>query len=150
MHETKKIFLMAILVTLSIGFAGCGVFMPYKSEFQCESPYKGKCVSVKEAYDESKRGILRNNIDAEKEGADIDSGGAGEETSMEYRNNLQKELSKLIESPITPVILPPKVIRILVFPYPDRSVLYMPRYIYMMTDGPEWVIGNYLTGKEGH
>ena len=64
-----------------------------------------------------------------------------------YRDNLQKELSGLLEAPVTPVIIPPKVMRVLIFPYPDKTLLFMPRYIYMMIDEPEWVIGNYLFRK---
>ncbi|MCR4287982.1 MAG: TraV family lipoprotein, partial [Deltaproteobacteria bacterium] len=66
-----------------------------------------------------------------------------------YRDNLQKELSGLLEAPVTPVIIPPKVMRVLIFPYPDKTLLFMPRYIYMMIDEPEWVIGNYLIKGNG-
>jgi len=145
-RKIKRLSLTVLMVFCS----GCGVFMPFRSEFQCNAPYKGKCVSVKEAYAESKGGGAGDKVDAKNKGADTGSKVAVEETSMDYRKNLQRELSKLLRAPVTPVIMPPKVIRILILPYPDRSVLYMPRYIYMMTDKPEWVIGNYLTGKERH
>lgn len=144
-----------IMIILSIFLSGCGALMPYKTEFQCKSPDKGKCATVKAAYDESKRNIapgaaVEKNAAVNKDGKK-DKGTEKPKEKMPdadpgevYKNSLQKELSSLLEAPVTPVLIPPKVIRVLIFPYPDRKFLYMPRYVYMMTDEPEWVIGNYL------
>lgn len=146
-----------IIFILTVFLSGCGTLMPYNTEFQCSSPDKGKCATVKAAYDESKKnsfgGVavgkssaedkdLKKDIGAEKprEKENTPEAEAGEV----YKSSLQKELSNLLEAPVTPVIIPPKVIRVLIFPYPDKKFLYMPRYVYMMTDEPEWVIGNYL------
>lgn len=159
-----------LIFVLSVFLSGCGTLMPYKTEFQCKSPDKGKCATVKAAYDESKKDTV--DIDAgvkskeekneekrdEKKDGGKDSG--AEKTGARknipaasakdvYRDNLQKELSGLLEAPVTPVIIPPKVMRVLIFPYPDKTLLFMPRYIYMMIDEPEWVIGNYLIKENG-
>ena len=51
-----------LIFVLSVFLSGCGTLMPYKTEFQCKSPDKGKCATVKAAYDESKKDIV--DIDA--------------------------------------------------------------------------------------
>ena len=142
--------MLFIVIIFAFGVSGCSVLTPYKTEFQCKSPYKGKCVSVKEAYAESKSNVplplaakdgKKMDVKAALEAAPVDS-------TEGYRDSLQRELSDLLDAPVTPVIVPPKVLRMLVFPYPEKSVLYMPRYIFLMVGDPEWVIGNYLVGKE--
>ncbi len=146
-----------IIFILTVFLSGCGTLMPYNTEFQCSSPDKGKCATVKAAYDESKKnrvnGVAVGKNSAEDKELKKDIGTEKpqkKENTLEaevgevYKSSLQKELSNLLESPVTPVIIPPKVIRVLIFPYPDKKFLYMPRYVYMMTDEPEWVIGNYL------
>lgn len=148
-----------IIFVLSV-LSGCSTLMPYNTEFQCSSPDKGKCATVKAAYDESKKNTVTGAAVGKKsaEGKDKDIGAEKPKEKENtpdaeagvYKNNLQKELSNLLEAPVTPVIIPPKVLRVLIFPYPDKKFLYMPRYVYMMTDEPEWVIGNYLLGGGAH
>ena len=145
-----------IIFILTVFLSGCGTLMPYNTEFQCSSPDKGKCATVKAAYDESKKNSVSVAVGKSSAEDKDPKKDIGSEKPMEkentpeaevgevYKNNLQKELSGLLESPVTPVIIPPKVIRVLIFPYPDKKFLYMPRYVYMMADEPEWVIGNYL------
>ncbi|MBI5643234.1 MAG: type IV conjugative transfer system lipoprotein TraV [Deltaproteobacteria bacterium] len=177
-----------IIFVLAVFLSGCGTLMPYKTEFQCKSPDKGKCATVKAAYGESKKNAADADVgwkgkeekkdggkdgESKKNAADADAGWKGKEEKKDggkdggaektgakkntpaasakdvYRENLQRELSGFLEAPVTPVIIPPKVMRVLIFPYPDKTVLYMPRYIYMMIDEPEWVIGNYLIKENG-
>ena len=146
-----------IIFVLSVLLSGCSTLMPYKTEFQCKSPDKGKCATVKAAYAESKKHTVPGAVVEDSKDGKKDKG--TEKTKEKentpdpdagevYKNSLQKELSGLLDAPVTPVIIPPKVIRALIFPYPDRKFLYMPRYVYMMTDEPEWVIGNYLLHRD--
>ncbi|RMG00391.1 MAG: hypothetical protein D6726_11305 [Nitrospirae bacterium] len=47
----------------------------------------------------------------------------------------------LLAEPKTPIVKPPKIMRILVLAYPEgESRLYMPRYIYTIVDSPKWVV----------
>jgi len=141
--------LLAVLV-----FSGCSIFSPYNSKFQCESPDKGKCVSVQKAYEESMgKGNFHGKV-VGKHGSSKDKGGEKEMKDVKsssaeesYRESIQREMANLINAPVTPLLVPPKVMRVLVLPYPDKSVLYMPRYIYIMTDKPRWIIGDYLLKK---
>lgn len=150
----KRRFLIVLPFVL-LALSGCSVFSPYNSEFQCTSPDKGKCVSVQQAYEESlKKGpsvkdkkfhdVVDSSVNEEKGKDQRNKKFSAEES---YKESLQREMARLIDKPVTPVVIPPKVMRILVLPYPDKSLLYMPRYIYIMTDKPRWVLGDYLINK---
>jgi conjugal transfer pilus assembly protein TraV len=66
-----------------------------------------------------------------------------------YQKAVNKKLATMLKEPNTPLITPPQVIRVLVLPYKgDMSELYMMRYIYLLIDDPQWVVGNYLIDSE--
>jgi len=120
---------------------GCSALTPYKSDFQCPDTYKGKCVSLKEAYEQS----LRGGNPEEEAGLKGEDGGKESPENI-YRDSLYDELAGLIKEPVTPVVRPPKIMRALVLPYPDKERLYMPRYVFIMVDEPKWVLDSSLTG----
>ena len=143
MRLTKTLLAAAILIITS----GCATMMnPFGSEFSCAKTTNGKCISVDDAYQES----LENKND---------SGGGDTKLNVKesmltdkelYQNERYRELRNLIKKPKTPMIKPPKVMRILIIPYSvdedDKygSELYMPRYIYFIPEKPSWVLGDYL------
>lgn len=66
-----------------------------------------------------------------------------------YKKEVNKKLITMIKNPNTPLMVPPKVMRMLVLPYSgDQNELYMMRYIYLLIDDPKWVLGNYLIDAE--
>ncbi len=126
----KIIFILCILFVLS----GCGIFNPYKSNFQCPDTYKGKCVSTIKAYKESVEGSLLPEA----------SGTGGLEYN--YRTGLYNKLASLIEKPETPMVLPPKVMRTLILSYTGSgNELYGFRYVYFFATEPEWIISTVNT-----
>ncbi len=155
-----------ILILLILSPAGCaGVLNPYSSEFNCPKTYNGKCVSVSEAYRESlqvrehkeEEGNDPNTCEGKSEECNTGQELAGQGPSPEdntagenrYYEALYKELGGLIKEPVTPLIAPPRAMRVLFLPYKgDRDELYMFRYIYFFVDRPRWVLGDYLT-EEG-
>ncbi len=70
-----------------------------------------------------------------------------ENEPLEYRDVVLKKMADLIESPETPFILPPKVVRILVLSsiFGDGlSQMYVSyRYIYFFLDGPRFIFHKY-------
>ncbi len=67
----------------------------------------------------------------------------------EYQKAVHKKIATMLKEPNTPLIAPPQVIRILVLPYKgDQSELYMMRYIYLLVDESQWVMGHYLIHSE--
>lgn len=68
----------------------------------------------------------------------------------QYREASYNKLAKLIRDPVTPMVKPPEVMRILVFPYEDDDdALNMLQYTYVMLDRPKFVFGDYLA-EEGN
>jgi conjugal transfer pilus assembly protein TraV len=62
-----------------------------------------------------------------------------------YQDELHKKLAGLLAQPTTPVVAPPSVMRVLMLPYKgDENELFMLRYVYIIVDGPKWVMGDYL------
>ena len=55
----------------------------------------------------------------------------------------------MLKEPNTPLLAPPKVMRICILPYRgDQNELYMMRYVYLLVDEPKWVVGDYLVDGE--
>ncbi len=70
--------------------------------------------------------------------------GSPEETSFNrYRTSLYDRFSSLLKEPRTPVVAPPKVMRVLLLPYTGQeNEFYMLRYVYFFVDKPRWVLGD--------
>ena len=123
-----------ILAVLSIVFlAACSTagnaINPYKSNFNCPYKESGKCISMTGAYDES-----RQQADPAKATLIRTNG----ETA--YQEGVYKKLTGLLEEPKTPLIAPPKVMRVLLLPYKNDRDLYMYRYAYFVVDDFRWVL----------
>jgi conjugal transfer pilus assembly protein TraV len=106
---------------------------PYKSNFNCPYKESGKCISMTGAYEES-RLEKTQPTDPAKEGLVPTS---GEKT---YQEGVYKKLAGLLEEPKTPLIAPPKVMRVLLLPYKNDRDLYMYRYAYFVVDDFRWVL----------
>jgi len=58
-----------------------------------------------------------------------------------YTEALYNEIKGLLKEPNTPIVRPPKIMRVLVLAYPEGNrKLYMPRYVYTIVDDPRWVV----------
>lgn len=150
----RKISIGILVVFLS----GCSIFNPYNGEFTCPKTFKGKCVSPKQAYQESLEEPNTNGSGKETREdqeaikplkdlqKDLDLKGSVIEAS--YQNALFEKLTALLKEPATPMIAPPQIVRVLILPYQgEGSKLFMPRYVYFIIDEPKWVLGN-LLGEE--
>jgi len=168
MNMRVKVLLLIGLVSFLYGCAG--VLNPYGDEFACPKTYKGKCVSIQKAYEESldpkfhepedtsyryefnrkkspcqggncgggssstgRQGTL--SLDSARMNTEQDSGNGA------YLSSLYEKMTGLLKEPTTPVVVPPKVMRILIFSYTgDSKELFMPRYVYFMADEPKWML----------
>jgi conjugal transfer pilus assembly protein TraV len=143
---------------------GCSsILNPYSSDFSCPKAENGKCIDIETAHEESLAKTNRKNSETPKqagEGKDCNRTGKTTKTGSDddpivpgiaYQDELHKKLAGLLAQPITPVIAPPTVMRVLMLPYQgDENELYMQRYVYIMVDGPKWVMGDYLSkDKDG-
>ena len=130
--KRKNWFIVALICAAILSFAGCAsVFNPYNGEYQCPDTYKGKCVSMKTAYDESIEGVKYDNK-GEKKNPLIKSNDRDPDSARdEYQKRLFKKLSDIIEEPQVPVVIPPKVLRVLILSYTNNdNDMFGHRYVY--------------------
>ena len=137
-----------LLFCFSLFSGGC-FLNPYSSDFSCPKTEGGKCVSVQSAYNESVEGSKKKKADKslQDELNDIEKrkeskkGSADKNTVTNYQDALYAKLAGLLSDPATPMVAPPQVMRVLLFPYKgDGNKLYMPRFVYMFIDDPKWIL----------
>ena len=166
----KKIMTLLVLGAGS-GLAGCASVTPYDSDFSCKSDDYGQCIHPAGAYalatastaptveaidtganapgvepvNRRQRKRRDRSRRASGDGADLLPVSV---TPYEgYQQAVYREVAGLVEQPVTPMLTKPKVVRTLIMPYAGRGtedVLYMPRYVYTMLEGPRFVMGDYL------
>lgn len=160
----------ALALTGMLLMSGCALLNPYESNFSCPESYNGKCVSVQTAYSESSGGTAKANIatvnqSQENCGPESENPGACSESSKEsagtelqskengaltkYRTALFEKFSGLLKEPVTPVVAPPKTMRVLLLPYTGQdNEFYMLRYVYFFVDEPRWLLGDTVSSGE--
>nr|WP_246559219.1 TraV family lipoprotein [Geoanaerobacter pelophilus] len=152
-----------------LSMSGCALFNPYESSFSCPESYNGKCVSVQTAYSESAGGSLKTKATPESNPAeecasensaagacpdgkkDMPLNPASQEngTYNRYRTALFDKFSGLLKEPVTPVVAPPKTMRVLMLPYTGQdNEFYMLRYVYFFVDEPRWLLGDTVSSGE--
>ena len=160
----RENFMIVLCVLIFFVVNGCAILNPYEENFACQGGKQtGKCVPIRDAYEESlqsqnqdsdtenhskvtRRGrlIKDNNINKQKEKGDIseETENLSPDVEITYQERAFKKLSGMLEKPVTPLISPPMVMRVLFLPYKDEeNRLYMSRYVYLIVDEPQWVLG---------
>ena len=148
-----RYFSICVLALVFLSFTGCaGVFNPYDSEFQCPNTYKGKCVSVQDAYHDSVTGAeppdtassIKESEPECKTGQlakDQTAQKGTENPEYDFLKQKYDKLSALIGNPAVPVVVPPEVVRVLILSYTGAdNELFGYRYVYFFATGPEWVL----------
>jgi len=138
--------LLCLLVAAVTLYSGCSILNPYRSEFPCPQKENGKCVGVENAYDES---LKTGKENPEKPGKTVPekttADGSGKRSELLYQEEVYRKLAGLLREPVTPLVAPPRVMRVLLLPYRgDGGELFMPRYVYFMAEDPRWIMGGYL------
>lgn len=134
-HVIQVIFIAITICSLT----SCASFLGFKSKTPCdENTDRGKCQSIEQSYIEA--------IGA-KGGLEANGPSPAEE---EYRRNEYNRLASLIKAPVAPIVAPPSLVRVLVFPYGtnDDETLYMPQYVFFLEKRHRFMIGDYLVGNE--
>lgn len=124
-----NIFILYFTLLLS----GCGaVLNPYHENFNCQAPEDaGHCLDTPSAYQEAigiNHSFTTEHPAPEKqiEAARLD------------------RVAQLLREPKTPMIVPPRILRVLILPYKGGEDLFMTRYVYLQLESAKWV----LTGIE--
>lgn len=169
-----KIIKLFLGISLILALCGCSVvgsaLNPYEDNFKCagKAPF-GKCASTPEIYSEIqpdyKPGAPRSTVTArpgvpcpECDAAIRDESVAAAPASLPtytigtitpesaYRDASLAKAAKLLKEPVTPVVIPPSVMRILILPRKgEDGELNMAQFSFMMVDKPRWAMGDYLS-----
>lgn len=151
----KKTLIVIVMLTMS----GCSLLNPYESSFSCPDTSKGKCVSVQTAYSESANGarpvkealVAHATEDGGSENMTATPHPLSKEngTYNRYRTALFDKFSGLLKEPVTPVVAPPKTMRVLLLPYTGQdNEFYMLRHVYFFVDEPRWLLGDSVSSGE--
>lgn len=169
----------AALLFSAFFLSGCAFLNPYESDFSCPEGNRGKCVSVQQAYEENGVVPSKTKADAAKEGhctskySDVDGAVSLETVCTDpqpattsapaatmvlnqedrnynhYRSALFEKFNGLLKEPVTPVVAPPKAMRVLLLPYTGQeNEFYMLRYVYFFVDEPRWILGDSVLEEE--
>ncbi|OPY70747.1 MAG: Type IV conjugative transfer system lipoprotein (TraV) [Syntrophorhabdaceae bacterium PtaU1.Bin034] len=141
----RKLIVLVLFSAIGAVASGCSTvgeaINPYGSSFNCRLAENGKCITMTGAYHESLQPVDSKN-DGKKKG----KAGEPKETDVSeatYQGSLYRKLSGLLEEPDTPMIAPPKVMRVLLLPYKGTDKeLFMYRYAYFLIDDYSWVLGD--------
>jgi conjugal transfer pilus assembly protein TraV len=161
----KKVKILVAIFLAIFGLSGCvsKIMNPYSEEFTCPQVERGKCVPIQQAYLESlmqeKRDLLFTPtppLGGQQRGNETITGlqnffpqDSLVEAYSKYHEALMKKLQQMLESPKTPVLIPPQVVRVLILPYAvERDTFYGERYAYIIVEGPQWVFYNILNLQE--
>ena len=121
---------------LPILLTGCGAALnPYHEDFNCQTPEEsGHCVDTRTAYEEA---ISFNLPIEEKESSEK----AVEAARLE-------RVAQLLKEPEAPMIVPPRILRVLILPYKGNGDLFMARYAYLQVEPARWVLTGIDEGIE--
>jgi len=186
-----KSILSRIILLASLSLTGCtAILNPFESEFACPDLPKGKCISIKGAYNEDLASSSDGSFSPDEtlpatdknktRQAAVSESSTGREAAVdkpccsgkpdtniekpaiatpvsplkseiplqEYRDASLKKVTKLLRDPVTPVIAPPQVMRVLILPYEDDDgALNLQRFKFIMVDRAKWVLGDYLSNE---
>ncbi|MCL2791233.1 MAG: TraV family lipoprotein [Desulfobulbus sp.] len=127
----KTIIASLVVLALASGCAGIkDAVNPYEENFRCKAKDSdGRCLDTLAAYKEAR---LPDNQQSE----------AGTDTAqVEARNSRYKAVADLLEAPETPVLSPPRILRVLLLPYKgENNELFMTRYAYLEIEPSQWVL----------
>ncbi|MEM3580389.1 MAG: TraV family lipoprotein [Candidatus Bathyarchaeia archaeon] len=131
-------------MAISVFTFGCASVMnPYSEKFTCPQMEEGKCVSIGQAYQESVTGKPITLEEQKKEKPQSEYSPVEEV----YRDALFTKLSQLLKEPRTPLLAPPKIVRVMILPYQDATgkEFYSARYVYVLVEEPQWILQNLLS-----
>ncbi|MBU0965016.1 MAG: TraV family lipoprotein [Proteobacteria bacterium] len=111
--------------------SGCGAALnPYHENFNCQAPDdSGKCVDTPSAYAEA---VGINQL--------VKEGKANTERDVDGAR--LERLAELLEEPQTPMIVPPRILRVLILPYKGDGDLFMARYAYLQVESAQWLLSD--------
>ena len=140
-------------VITALLIAGCN---PYHSEFTCRNAPFGSCAKTPDIYDTILERDKLQKVGVSR--ADSNDSGKSKEVVLNdhprresaYLDAEMQKATSLLKQPVTPIVVPPAVGRILFFPFEGADgELNMPSWTYIMLDKQKWLMGDYLNDQSG-
>ena len=125
----KTIYVGLLILTVMAGCAPVkNAVNPYEENFRCRArDSEGQCVDTPTAYRQAR---------VPDPATETTSAVQDEAQSERYR-----AISDLLAAPETPLLNPPKILRVLLLPYRgEANELFMSRYAYLEIEPAEWVL----------
>lgn len=128
-----------LMIFFCLGLQSCSGFReavnPYDEHFHCRAKdTEGKCVDTPTAYDDA-----RHPESPAASGQTAPDPAAS--LKAEARDSQYRTIATLLEKPRTPLINPPKILRVLILPYKgEKNELFMTRYAYLEIEKASWVL----------
>ncbi len=145
MRKMRSIYFLAIL--LCLGLSSCAtmkdIVNPYDEEFHCRAKdTEGKCVDTPTAYQDARYpqpiAEPQSTADGKTPVAPVSPLKASKD---EAKANQYRTISELLDKPETPMLNPPKILRVLILPYKgEKNELFMTRYAYLEIEKASWVL----------
>ena len=135
----RKLFYCSLLL-FCCGLQSCSGFKevvnPYDEQFHCRAKdTEGKCVDTPTAYDDARH---PQPTSAPRQSAAPDPAAS---LKAESRDSQYKIIVNLLENPQTPLLNPPKILRVLILPYKgEQNELFITRYAYLEIEKASWVL----------
>jgi conjugal transfer pilus assembly protein TraV len=101
---------------------------PYEEHFLCQArDTNGQCIDTPSAYREARYPTVQDEA--------MDMG------PREVHHSRYQTLADLLLAPETPMLQPPKILRVLLLPYTgEGNELFMTRYVFVEIEAVRWVL----------
>ena len=113
---------------------------PYEEDFKCRAPEDaGNCVDTPTAYRDARYPRLDDELLKPL-------GSRSRKEALEHR---YKTVAGLLREEKKPLLLPPKILRVLLLPYRGQDgELFMSRYVYIKIEDSQWILTDLSEGRE--
>ena len=125
----KTIYVGLLILTVVAGCAPVkNAVNPYEENFRCRAKdSEGQCVDTPTAYRQAR--------------VPDPTTASTSAVQDEAQGERYRAISDLLEAPETPLLNPPKILRVLLLPYRgEANELFMSRYAYLEIEPAEWVL----------
>ena len=145
MRKMKLIHVMAVF--LCLGLQSCATMKdavnPYDEDFHCRAKdTEGKCVDTPAAYQDARypQPVVESQPAADGK-TPVVVVSPLKASKDEAKANQYRTISELLDKQETPMLNPPKILRVLILPYKgEKNELFMTRYAYLEIEKASWVL----------
>ena len=113
---------------------------PYEEDFKCRAPEdSGKCVDTPTAYKDARYPRVDDELPEPMEAR----------SRKQILDNRYKTVAGLLREEKKPLLLPPKILRVLLLPYRGKDgELFMSRYVYIKIEDSRWILTDLSEERE--